>query len=79
MTHEEQEQLKQIDPDDDEQIDAFMEQMRANAQARALKKNNTHNFKLSELTSISGGGGRQPHMGRPSDKKPKNKKKRKSG
>lgn len=80
MNDEEKEELKQIDPEDPDQMDAFMEKLRANAQARALKKNNTHNFKLSELTSISGGGGRQSQMGRPSsEKKAKNKKKRKSG
>ncbi|KAJ5664830.1 uncharacterized protein N7477_007278 [Penicillium maclennaniae] len=80
MNDEEKEELKQIDPEDSDQMDAFMEKLRANAQARALKRNNTHNFKLSELTSISGGGGRQPQMGRPSsEKKTKNKKKRKSG
>ncbi|KAJ6107131.1 hypothetical protein N7523_008454 [Penicillium sp. IBT 18751x] len=80
MNDEEKEELKQIDPEDSDQMDAFMEKLRANAQARALKRNNTHNFKLSELTSISGGGGRQPQMGRSSsEKKTKNKKKRKSG
>jgi hypothetical protein len=78
LDDDEKEELKNIDPKNREQMDAWNQKQRAKAVAKALRKNNTDNFKLSQLTSISGGGGRQQPERSSSQKKQKNKKKRKS-
>ncbi|OQD68453.1 hypothetical protein PENDEC_c035G06571 [Penicillium decumbens] len=62
---------------DPAQRDAMIERQKARAETRAKIKNNTHNFKLSDLTSISGGGGRmKPPQRSLSQKKQKNKKRK---
>jgi hypothetical protein len=76
LDDDEKEELRNIDPKNHEQMDAWIQKQRAKAAAKALRKNKTDNFKLSQLTSISGGGGRQQPERSSSQKKQKNKKRK---